>query len=166
MIRLARPEDAEAMVAIQKEVLTEEIYFVSTIDEFHQTVEGQREWIQAKQEHPNEVLFVAEKDGEVVGWLVFQTEGRIKVRHTGKFGVMIKQEARGQGYGKQLVQGLIDWAHAHPVIEKISLFTFATNTRAIALYKQLGFVEEGRKLKEYKLADGTYLDDVLMAKFV
>ena len=166
MIRLAVPEDAEAMVAIQKEVLTEEIYFVSTIDEFHQTVEGQREWIQAKQEHPNEVLFVAEEDGEVVGWLVFQTEGRIKVRHTGKFGVMIKQEARGKGYGEQLVQGLIDWARAHPVIEKISLFTFATNTRAIALYKQLGFVEEGRKLKEYKLADGTYLDDVLMAKFV
>lgn len=166
MIRLAVPDDAEAMLAIQKEVLTEEIYFVSTIDEFHQTVEGQREWIQAKQEHPNEVLFVAEEDGEVVGWLVFQAEERMKVRHTGKFGVMIKQEARGQGYGKQLVQGLIDWAHTHPVIEKISLFTFATNTRAIALYKQLGFVEEGRKLKEYKLADGTYLDDVLMAKFV
>ncbi|WP_392455654.1 GNAT family N-acetyltransferase [Chryseomicrobium aureum] len=140
MIRLAVPDDAEAMVAIQKEVLTEEIYFVSTIDEFHQTVEGQREWIQAKQEHPSEVLFVAEEDGEVVGWLVFQTEGRIKVRHTGKFGVMIKQEARGQGYGKQLVQGLIDWARAHPVIEKILLFTFASNTRAIALYKQLGFV--------------------------
>jgi len=166
MIRLAKPDDAEAMLAIQKKVLTEGIYFVSNIDEFRQTVEGQRAWIEAKQDHPSEVLFVAEKEGEVVGWLVFQVEGRMKTRHTGKFGVMIKPEARGKGYGKQLVEQLIDWATAHAEIEKISLFTFATNTRAIQLYKNLGFLEEGRKLKEYKLADDTYIDDVLMARFV
>ncbi|WP_342526598.1 GNAT family protein [Chryseomicrobium sp. FSL W7-1435] len=166
MIRLAVPEDAEAMLVIQQEVLKEEIYFVSSIEEFRQTVEGQRAWIQAKQDHPSEVLFVAEEVGEVVGWLVFQVDDRMKTRHTGKFGVMIKPEARGKGYGKQLVQELINWASAHPEIEKISLFTFASNTRAIELYKKLGFVEEGRKLKEYKLADGTYMDDVLMARFV
>lgn len=166
MIRLAEPGDAEVMLQIQRDVLQEEVYFVSSLEEFQQTVEGQREWIQAKQAHPNEVLFVAEDEGRVVGWLVFQTEGRQKTRHTGKFGVMLTAESRGKGLGKQLVTALLDWAHAHPEIEKISLFTFATNTRAISLYKSLGFVEEGRKLKEYKFSDGSYVDDVIMSRFV
>ena len=166
MIRLAEIRDAEAMLHIQKEVLQEDIYFVSTFDEFKQTVEGQRQWIQQKQNNPDELLIVAEEDGEVAGWLVFQTEGRFKTRHTGKFGVMLRDESRGKGLGTGLVQYLEDWAQHHPEIEKLSLFTFATNTRAIALYEKLGFVEEGRKLKEYKLADGTYVDDVIMSKFV
>lgn len=160
------PQDAEAMLRIQREVLKEEVYFVSSIDEFHQTTEGQKIWITAKQEHPNEVLFVAEVEGEVVGWLVFQSEGRIRTRHTGKFGLMIEKAHRGKGLGKQLIMKLLDWAQKHEVIEKVSLFTFATNTRAIELYKRLGFVEEGRKLKEYKFSDGTYVDDVIMSIFV
>ena len=166
MIRLAEVKDAEAMLHIQKEVLQEDIYFVSTFDEFKQTVEGQHQWIQQKQENPNELLIVAEVEGDVVGWLVFQTEGRFKTRHTGKFGVMLREQARGKGLGTELVKYLIDWAQQHPEIEKISLFTFATNTRAIALYEKLGFIEEGRKTKEYKLADGTYIDDVIMSRFV
>lgn len=166
MIRLAEIRDAEAMLHIQKEVLQEDIYFVSTFDEFKQTIEGQREWIQQKQNNPNELLIVAEELGEVAGWLVFQTEGRFKTRHTGKFGVMLRNESRGKGLGTELVQYLIEWAQHHSDIEKVSLFTFATNIRAIALYEKLGFVEEGRKLKEYKLADGTYVDDVIMSKFI
>lgn len=166
MIRLAEPNDAAAMLAIQKEVLTEQIYLVTNIEEFHQTVEGQKQFIEDKQGNPNEVLFVAEDKGEVVGWIVFQSPGRMKNLHTGSFGVMVRQDQRGKGIGKQLILKLLDWATVNPVIEKVSLFTFATNLRAIELYKQLGFQEEGRKIKEYKFADGTYVDDVLMCIFV
>lgn len=46
------------------------------------------------------------------------------------------------------------------------LGVFSTNHRAISLYKKMGFLEEGRKIFEFKLNDGEYIDDVIMYKFV
>ncbi len=43
---------------------------------------------------------------------------------------------------------------------------FAHNTRAINLYRKLGFVEEGRGLRAFKLADGAYYDDIQMVRWV
>ena len=37
---------------------------------------------------------------------------------------------------------------------------------AIALYRKNGFVEEGRRIQEVKMADGRYVDDILMYKLV
>jgi RimJ/RimL family protein N-acetyltransferase len=58
------------------------------------------------------------------------------------------------------------WAEQHPSIEKVSLGVFSTNERAITLYKKMGFIEEGRKIKEFKMSDDEYIDDVLMYKLV
>jgi RimJ/RimL family protein N-acetyltransferase len=48
----------------------------------------------------------------------------------------------------------------------VSLAVLATNERAIAVYKKLGFVEEGRRIKEIKIGPSQYIDDVLMYKMV
>jgi ribosomal protein S18 acetylase RimI-like enzyme len=50
--------------------------------------------------------------------------------------------------------------------EKIGLSVFATNVNAIRLYKTLGFVEEGRQPREFKVGDGLYADNVLMYRIV
>jgi len=65
-----------------------------------------------------------------------------------------------------LLEKLLKWAELNPYIEKISLGVFSTNESAIALYKKMGFVEEGRKINEIKLNDKQYIDDVLMYKMV
>ena len=57
------------------------------------------------------------------------------------------------------------WAEAHPVIEKLCLAVFATNEPAIGLYRKLGFVEEGRRPREVKLAPNQYVDDICMYRF-
>jgi hypothetical protein len=41
-----------------------------------------------------------------------------------------------------MIEALLDWAAAHPVLEKVELGVFATNERARALYRRIGFVEE------------------------
>lgn len=61
---------------------------------------------------------------------------------------------------------MVAWAAQHPLIEKVCLGVFSTNHRVIALYKSMGFAEEGRKIKEFKLNDTEYIDDILMYKFV
>ena len=41
----------------------------------------------------------------------------------------------------------------------------ANNARALRLFEHLGFVQEGRLRARLRREDGTYLDDVCMARF-
>ncbi|EIT86185.1 hypothetical protein A374_06286 [Fictibacillus macauensis ZFHKF-1] len=113
-----------------------------------------------------ETILVAQDGERVIGWIVFQSSSRQRLRHTGSFGMMLRKEARNKGIGTLLLQALLEWAEHHPVIEKVCLGVLATNTAAIALYTKLGFQEEGRKINEVKMRSGDYVDDVLMYRFV
>jgi len=166
IIRTARIEDAEAVLDIQREVVTEKDYFIAVAEEFNKTAEEHQEWIRKIFEHERETMLVAEVDNKVVGWIVFRSQERKRMHHTGSFAIMLQKNYRNQGIGKLLIHELLSWAEQHPVIEKVSLGTFSTNTRAIELYKKLGFVEEGRKIREFKFSDNEYVDDVLMYKLV
>ena len=64
------------------------------------------------------------------------------------------------------METVIEWASEHRLIEKIGLGVFANNITAINLYKKLGFVEEGRKIREIKIGPNRYVDSVLMYKFI
>ena len=165
-IRLAEQKDAVNMLEIQRAVLSEEQYLLSTIEEFNQSVEGQKAWIQSKIDNERETILVAEIENVVVGWLVFQSSSRKRLSHTGSFGMMIDSTFRGKGIGKALMQELLNWAEQNRYIEKVSLGVFSTNINAISLYKKMGFIEEGRKIGEVKLNDNEYIDDVLMYKNV
>ena len=136
-------------------------------EEFTKTLSQQQEWVQGILDNENETLIVAEKDGEVVGWIVFQTTpNRKRLSHTGSFGMMIRKGFRELGIGEFLLKALLEWAVKNPLIEKVSLGVFSTNKRAISLYKKMEFIEEGRKINEFKLNDHEYVDDILMYKLV
>lgn len=165
-IRFAQPGDAEAMLQVQRAVLAEEQFLMTTLDDFNQTVEGQRKWIQTKRGNERETIIIAEVNTTLVGWLVFQSPDRKRLAHTGSFGMMVAKEHRRRGVGKQLLTELLTWAKQNPLIEKVSLGVFSTNTAAISLYKKMGFVEEGRKVKEIKMSHSNYIDDVLMYQLV
>ncbi|MBC6976154.1 GNAT family N-acetyltransferase [Bacillus sp. Xin] len=166
MIRTGTIEDSEATLDIQKSVVSEGHFLISLPEEFKKTSSEQREWVQGVLENERETLLVAEKDGKVVGWIVFMSENKQRLSHTGSFGIMISKSHRGLGIGKMLLQALLDWAEKNPLIEKVSLAVFSTNHHAISLYKQMGFIEEGRKIKEFKMDDNEYVDDILMYKLV
>lgn len=165
-IRLAEARDAEKMLYIQEKVISEGKYLITEIEEFSQTVEGQYKWIEAKQLNKREVIFVAEIQDEVVGWIVFQSPSRIRMAHTGSLGMMVLPDYRHRGVGKALLNALLEWAIENPLIEKVCLGVFSTNENAIKLYKNMGFKEEGRKVREIKLNRNEYIDDILMYKFV
>ncbi|WP_312469833.1 GNAT family N-acetyltransferase [Neobacillus sp.] len=167
IVRTGKIEDAEVTLDIQRSVVCEGEYLIAYPEEFTKAPNQQREWIQCILENENETIIVAEKDGEVVGWIVFEsTQNRKRMSHTGSIGMLIKNNYRGQGIGKMLLQVLLEWAEKNPLIEKVSLAVFSTNHRAISLYKKMGFIEEGRKINEFKFDDNEYVDDILMYKLV
>jgi ribosomal protein S18 acetylase RimI-like enzyme len=67
---------------------------------------------------------------------------------------------RGRGIGERLIRASIDAARAAG-FERIELSVYARNTRAAALYRKVGFVHEGTRVRGKKV-DGEYDDVQLM----
>jgi RimJ/RimL family protein N-acetyltransferase len=79
----------------------------------------------------------------------------------GEIGMAVAREWRGRGVGSALLAAAIDWARELG-LHKLSLGVFAHNDAAIALYRKFGFVEEGRRIKHYRRANGELWDSVEM----
>lgn len=166
LVRTAVPEDAEALLEHFHVILTEDLYNVTTLGEVEETVETERKWIQKHLDHPAQIILVAELTGSVAGVLDFENGHRKRLEHHGTLHMSVKKHFRAKGVGTALLQSLIDWAIQNPIIERIALEVFATNQPAISFYEKMGFVEEGRRTRHVKIADGQYVDVILMARFV
>lgn len=167
IIRTAALKDAKQILDLEYSIICEREFFISVPEEIEKpSIQEQKEWIHKIIENEKETMLVAEIDGGVVGWIVFQSDNRKRLSHTGSLSMLVKKEYRGMGIGKMLLKALLDWAEKNPFIEKVSLGVLSTNLRAISLYKSIGFLEEGRKIKEFKMSENEYVDDILMYKFV
>jgi RimJ/RimL family protein N-acetyltransferase len=164
-IRRADISDAEQIIAHTKKVLVESSEFLGTsVEEFHPTLEEEIAWIEHHQQHG--LLLVAEREQTIIGLLNFRLSTSKKFSHQGMFGMSIQQAYTNQGIGHSLIQQLIEWAKQDSRVEKISLEVFSNNERAIHLYTKLGFVIEGRRVKNARIAPGVYVDDIMMSMFV
>ncbi len=165
-IRTAQPEDARRILDHARAVMAESVFVLSTPEDFRMTEEQEIAWIQMNRDDPGKLVIVAEGEGQIIGMLNVHSGKRKRIVHVGELGISVNKAWRDQGVGRALVQALIAWAEQHPVLEKLCLQVFATNSRAIALYTSLGFIEEGRQVRQIKMGPGTYMDVILMGRFV
>ena len=101
--------------------------------------------------------FLAEAGGAVIGSIHVQAS-----RHGfGDLGMAVAPEWRNRGVGSALMVAAIEWARERG-LHKLSLGVFAHNEAAIALYRKYGFVEEGRRVKHYRRANGELWDTIEM----
>ena len=104
-------------------------------------------------------------DGTIVAVAGDEVIGSIHVAASGhgygEIGMAIAREWRGQGVGSALMAAAIAGARARG-LHKLSLGVFAHNTAGIALYRKYGFVEEGRRVKQYRRQSGELWDSIEM----
>jgi ribosomal protein S18 acetylase RimI-like enzyme len=100
------------------------------------------------------------------------TDGRVVVGHiwvsiapygVADIGMLVVEGWRGRGVGKLLLESAIQWA-ANAGAHKMALEVWPHNEAAIGLYRGLGFVEEGRKVRHYRRRNGELWDSVLMGR--
>jgi RimJ/RimL family protein N-acetyltransferase len=174
LVRTAAEPDAAALARHQEHMYSSNPFIVTERGEIDRTEPQQREWILKHAATPGHLMLVATRDpqagppsdGEILGALLFRCADRRRTAHHGTFGISVHADWRGRGVGTALITTLLDWAVLDPQIEKVCLGVFAENTGARALYRRLGFVEEGLTARCFKYPDGRYHDDVPMAIFV
>ena len=167
LVRTAEPDDATALVAHERHMLAHNPFKVREADETDFAEDKHRENIREHLEGDGKLSLIAlDPAGAVVGRLTFRNGKFRKMAHHGYFGIAVNDGWRGRGVGRSLITTLLDWASAHPTLEKVELGVFAGNTAAIGLYRSMGFVEQSRTPMYFKLGPGRYEDDIQMCIWV
>lgn len=76
------------------------------------------------------------------------------------FGVNVDRPHRGNGYASEAVRILLRYCFHERRFQKCNSACIETNDASIALHRKLGFVEEGRRRRQYYLG-GRFCDDML-----
>lgn len=167
VIRPVKMEDAEALAACNRAVIAAGTGMTRELSQCAHTP-------QEAQDHARELVeldssgggiaFVAVVGSEIAGAGMIRRQPRKRIRHVGHIGIGIAPAYQELGIGRAIMEALIGWARSQPnrAVSRVDLFVFADNTRAIRLYKSLGFIEEGRRRRAVRYEDGSETDDLIM----
>ena len=158
VIRPAEPSDAAGISGLLGRLGTVE----GTLQVPQMPVASRLEFLQRVE--PRDCKLVAIASDEVVGMAGLHTvQPSLRRSHVRLLGIGLAAEWQGRGLGRQMMSRLLDWADQWGGVLRIELHVHEDNARAIALYRSLGFVEEGRH-RAYALKAGRYVDSISMAR--
>ena len=111
------------------------------------------------QDTGGEVMFTIETiEGANVGGI--SLHGRDEKNGVFSFGIILGRDHRGKGYAEEALRILLKYGFWERRYQKCNSACAQTNDASIALHKKVGFVEEGRRRRQFFLG-GEYHDEVL-----
>lgn len=106
-------------------------------------------------------LAIATHDGEVIGTIWYGSYDAAD--RQALVGLYLGDDAqRGQGYGQDALNTLLDYLFNDLGLHKVRLMVLATNARAIRCYERCGFTVEGT-LRDHRFFAGRFHDFLSMA---
>ncbi|MEM1074992.1 MAG: GNAT family N-acetyltransferase [Pseudomonadota bacterium] len=111
---------------------------------------------------PTFVCLVAVLEENIIGMAsLSRFEGRRS--HAGAVGMGVHDDFVGQGLGTRLLSSLLEVADDWWALRRVELTVNADNTRAVDLYKRMGFEQEGL-FRDYALRGGVLVDAIGMSR--
>ena len=165
---LRSPElaDAEKMIAYLKATAEETEYGLSYPEELNFTIKDEEDFIAHYASDKGSIMISAFDGDRLVGNASLScVMDRKKTLHRATFGIAILKSDWGQGLGKKILSELIDFAK-QAGYEALELEVTSSNTSAINLYKDLGFVVYGERSRSLKLKSGAYYGELLMMLYL
>ncbi|MDV3429636.1 MAG: GNAT family N-acetyltransferase [Bacillota bacterium] len=161
LIREAEITDAFKLSEYMMEIPKESDFLTFGENEIKATPEIEEKIISSMQDKNNSIMLLALIDGKIAGNCTFRAGERIRIIHTGEFGITVRKEYWGLGIGTYLLETLIYWAKETKIIRKINLRVRTDNYKAIKLYEKFGFEKEGIIRRDF-LIEGKFYDSILM----
>jgi RimJ/RimL family protein N-acetyltransferase len=161
LFRDAQLEDAAMLCQTEREVVaSQDGLLVSEPDELQES--NFRDRIATLADGRGKYL-IAELDGRALAHGSLWPMGLRKVSHVLRLDMCVHLGHWHQGYGEALLRSLLAWAHTTSRARKVELLVRSENVAAVALYRKVGFLEEGRLKERVRLQAGRYVDDISMA---
>jgi RimJ/RimL family protein N-acetyltransferase len=164
IIRQITVDDAAAFLAMRAQVDLETRFMMLEPGERQTTVEQERERIANMLKADNKQTFLAEDDGQLVGWLWANGGDFRRNHHCVHIVIGIKAAYTNQGIGTRLFQACEAWARERG-LHRLELTVMTHNQLGIALYKKMGFQIEGTAPDALRV-DGEYVDLHYMSKLL
>lgn len=127
-------------------------------------VDAVRARIRAMLATANSIIFVAESERLLVGYIEASGGTFRRNRHNAQIVIGVRRAFSGRGVGRQLFASLERWAR-EVALRRLELTVMVHNVVAIHLYERVGFVVEGRR-KDSLRVNGTFVDELAMAKLL
>jgi RimJ/RimL family protein N-acetyltransferase len=130
-----------------------------------QYVAGQVEdWLARETACDRPEAFIAESlAGDPIGLVVARVD-RSEARSV-ELSLLVDADHWGQGFGIDMMQTILEACFADWGVHRIGVRVEEGNERALALYRRLGFIEEGR-LRQAAFRDGQHADVLLFGQLV
>jgi len=124
------------------------------------SIEDQKRWFEWYLDQNDVQRFIASVDEAPVGYGLIKSVDL--VHRSAEVGLCIASKYWSLGYGRYLLEWLVEQALVTLNLHRCWLDTFADNERAILLYEKVGFRREGT-LRENRLKNGHYRDSIIMS---
>lgn len=166
-IREASVADAARLLTLFRQAVTESENLMTTPEEANSlTLEQEKEFVASYERNTNNLFLVSEVNDQLAGTLSV-TQARLKKQaHVAEFGIVILRAFWNMGIARRMMTVMEHWVEEHPLIRYLHLSVLSTNEKAIHLYRNFGFREEGLKQRTVRARDGFYQDILLMGKWV
>jgi ribosomal protein S18 acetylase RimI-like enzyme len=158
LIRPSRDTDAPELAALIDAVAAEGEFIVAVPGE-PDTIEQSARLVSIVRE--GGLSLSLEVDGALAGNVMVHRRAGRHYSHVAEIAIVVGNAFRREGFGRALVDMAIAWSQAVGVA-KLTLQVFPDNVHAIALYRSLGFVDEGLARGEVRMPSGNR-DVLLMA---
>lgn len=160
-LRPPRESDAQGMIDYLDDLRRTALGILFSVHDDLPTLEQEIEFIRESCK-PGGFNIVTEADGMIASICSVRPTSKWKTSHVASLGIGIREPWRGVGLGRILMEQMIDFCRRSDRIEKIELSVSSNNPNAEALYISCGFVEEGRRKRQFRRVDGAFDDEILM----
>ena len=161
-VRQITPDDAAAYWHLRQQIDRETEFLRFEADDWLITTQRVRGRIELMLATDNQMIFVADDDGRLIGFL-WAAGGLYRHNHHKVHLIAgVRQAFTRQGLGTRLLTTCEEWACTQR-LQRLELSVMTHNFAALALYRKQGFEIEGTA--QYALCiDGKYIDLYYMSK--
>jgi len=164
LIREAKLTDSSSLIECVKSYLNCD-QIPLTREEFEEMAVNHTDWIRKFLDGKNDLLLVAEHQGEIIANIDLTVSSRKMLSHVGYIGMGVHEDWQGQGIGTCLLQHILAWVDQNRALDAVWLQVYANNTAGIKLYSKLGFETTGTQRNFIKTLSGQYIDNIIMTRY-
>lgn len=164
-LRSAGEEDAGLLTALRQQIAKETTHTLQVVGATT-PLEAIKEHLRSAESDPQDLFLGGFNDSEAAGMLrvIPFRPAHPWLKHSVRFGMMVRQKYWGSGLSDFLVKGMFE--HAKKIgVTRIEATVRSENSRGVAFYARHGFTIEGTRRRAV-IIDGKEADELYIARLL